>query len=214
MGEKNFGYIYIYKCVVGSGSDICKIGITKNFHDRLKQHVRTPYYGFMPYIEFTTGNPIFTAFKVRDYDLADNLIEELLNTKKIGNYEIYNIDYEEAIKIIYKTLVKKDRLIELIKEDYTDYDYLEESEFKAEKEMINTRISVFKDIVKQLLLKYNDELPEEVLVMLRDKEDYIDNCNSHYIRGNYVEFTNNLILDLNYNKATRLEILNKLKKFI
>ncbi|MBR3660359.1 MAG: GIY-YIG nuclease family protein [Bacilli bacterium] len=214
MGEKNFGYIYIYKCVVGSGSDICKIGITKNFHDRLKQHVRTPYYGFMPYVEFTTGNPIFTAFKVRDYDLADNLIEELLNTKKIGNYEIYNIDYEEAIKIIYKTLVKKDRLIELIKEDYTDYDYLEESEFKAEKEMIDTRISVFKDIVKQLLLKYNDELPEEVLVMLRDKEDYIDNCNSHYIRGNYVEFTNNLILDLNYNKATRLEILNKLKKFI
>lgn len=214
MGEKKFGYIYIYKCVVGSGSDICKIGITKNFHDRLKQHVRTPYYGFMPYVEFTTGNPIFTAFKVRDYDLADNLIEELLNTKKIGNYEIYNIDYEEAIKIIYKTLVKKDRLIELIKEDYTDYDYLEESEFKAEKEMINTRISVFKDIVKQLLLKYNDELPEEVLVMLRDKEDYIDNCNSHYIRGNYVEFTNNLILDLNYNKATRLEILNKLKKFI
>lgn len=214
MGEKNFGYIYIYKCVVGSGSDICKIGITKNFHDRLKQHVRTPYYGFMPYVEFTTGNPIFTAFKVRDYDLADNLIEELLNTKKIGNYEIYNIDYEEAIKIIYKTLVKKDRLIELIKEDYTDYDYLEESEFKAEKEMIDTRISVFKDIVKQLLLKYNDELPEEVLVMLRDKEDYISNCNSHYIRGNYVDFTNNLILDLNYNKATRLEILNKLKKFI
>lgn len=214
MGEKNFGYIYIYKCVVGSGSDICKIGITKNFHDRLKQHVRTPYYGFMPYVEFTTGNPIFTAFKVRDYDLADNLIEELLNTKKIGNYEIYNIDYEEAIKIIYKTLVKKDRLIELIKEDYTDYDYLKESEFKAEKEMIDTRISVFKDIVKQLLLKYNDELPEEVLVMLRDKEDYISNCNSHYIRGNYVDFTNNLILDLNYNKATRLEILNKLKKFI
>ena len=64
MGEKNFGYIYIYKCVVGSGSDICKIGITKNFHDRLKQHIRTPYYGFMPYVEFTTGNPIFTAFKV------------------------------------------------------------------------------------------------------------------------------------------------------
>ena len=214
MGEKNFGYIYIYKCVVGSGLDICKIGITKNFHDRLKQHVRTPYYGFMPYVEFTTGNPIFTAFKVRDYDLADHLIEELLNTKKIGNYEIYNIDYEEAIKIIYKTLVKKDRLIELIKEDYTDYDYLEESEFKAEKEMINTRISIFKDIVKHLLLKYNDELPDEVLVMLRDNEDYIDNCNSHYIRGNYVEFTNNLILDLNYNKATRLEILNKLKKFI
>ena len=27
MEDNNYGYIYIYKCVVGAGSDICKIGI-------------------------------------------------------------------------------------------------------------------------------------------------------------------------------------------
>ena len=76
----------------------------------------------MPYFEFTTGNPIFTAFKVNNYNLSDSLIEELLKNKKIGNYEIYNIDYEEAIKVLYIALKEKNRLIELIKEDYTDYD--------------------------------------------------------------------------------------------
>ena len=214
MKDSNIGYIYIYKCVVGSGSDICKIGITKNFHDRLKQHVRTPYYGFMPYVEFTTGNPIFTAFKVSNYDLADDLIEEILKNKKVGNYEIYNIDYEEAIKVLYRALKEKSRLIELIKEDYTDYDILEDNLIKTKIEPIDTRIKNFKEIVKQLLLKYDNELPEEILVMLRDKDDYIKNCNSHYVRGNFLDFPNNMVLDLNYNKSTRLEILSKLKRFV
>lgn len=133
MKEVNVGYIYIYKCVVGSGSDVCKIGITKDFHKRLQQHVRTPYYGFMPYIEFTTGNPIAT---------------------------------------------------------------------------------VFKGIMRQIIDKYSEELPEELLLMLRDKDDYIENCNSHYVRGNYIDCPNNMVLDLNYNKEKRLEILNKLKKII
>lgn len=31
MLEKDEGYIYIYKCVVGTVSDICKIGITRIF---------------------------------------------------------------------------------------------------------------------------------------------------------------------------------------
>lgn len=214
MLEKDEGYIYIYKCVVGAGSDICKVGITKNFHDRLKQHIRTPYYGFMPYVEFTTGNPIFTAFKVNNYNLSDSLIEELLKNKKIGNYEIYNIDYEEAIKVLYIALKEKNRLIELIKEDYTDYDILKENEYGISKETNDTKISIFKKIIEQLLLKYNKELPEEILVLLRDKEDYIKNCHSHYIRGNYVDFPNNMVLDLNYSKTTRIEILNKLKKYI
>lgn len=214
MEEKNCGYIYIYKCVVGSGSDVCKIGITKNFHDRLKQHVRTPYYGFMPYVEFTTGNPIFTAFKVSNYDLADNLIEELFKNKRIGNYEIYNVDYEGAIRILYKALKEKNRLIELIKEDYTDYDSLEENSINFSQEISDTRIGTFKEKIDQLLIKYNNELPEEILILLRDKDAYIENCHSHYIRGNYVDFSNNMVLDLNYNKATRLEILNKLKKFL
>lgn len=160
----------------------------------------------MPYVEFTTGNPIFTAFKVSNYDSADDLIEEILKNKKVGNYEIYNIDYEEAIKVLYNTLKGKNMLIELIKEDYTDYDLLEENLIKTQSESIDTRIKSFKEIVNQLLLKYDKELPEEILVLLRDKDDYI--------RENYVEFPNNMILDLNYNKSTRLEILSKLKRFI
>ena len=154
----------------------------------------------MPYVEFTTGNPIFTAFKVSNYDLADDLIEEILKNKKVGNYEIYNIDYEEAIKVLYRALKEKSRLIELIKEDYTDYDILEDNLIKTKIEPIDTRIKNFKEIVKQLLLKYDNELPEEILVMLRDKDDYIKNCNSHYVRGNFLDFPNNMVLDLNYNK--------------
>ena len=98
MKEANFVYIYIYKCVVESGSDVCKIGITKDFHKRLQQHVRTPYYGFMPYIEFTTGNPIATIFKVSEYDKTDDLIDELFHENQFDNFEIYSINYDDAIK--------------------------------------------------------------------------------------------------------------------
>ena len=64
----NKGYIYIYKCIVGSKSDVCKIGKTKHFHDgyyRLKQHGRTLYYGFVPYTDFTTGFPIATGEDIK-----------------------------------------------------------------------------------------------------------------------------------------------------
>ena len=92
MNEKlNEGYIYIYKCVVGSGSDVCKIGITKDYHKRLQQHVRTPYYGFMPYIEFTTGNPIATVFKISNYDSADTIINNIFHENQFGTFEIYSI---------------------------------------------------------------------------------------------------------------------------
>ncbi len=212
--NNNEGYIYIYKCIIGSGSDVCKIGITKNFHDRLKQHVRTPYYGFMPYIEFTTGNPIFTAFRISNYELADSLINELFKEKQIGNYEVYNIYYEDAIKMLYFELKSRNRLIELIKEDYSDYDeILSEHNYNTDNNE-DTKIATFKDLGSQIVSKYNGELPEEVLVMLRDKDDYIKNCYSHYIRGNYVDFPNNLILDLNYNRATRIEIKKKLLDFL
>ena len=209
MKEANVGYIYIYKCVVGSGSDVCKIGITKDFHKRLQQHVRTPYYGFMPYIEFTTGNPIATVFKVSEYDKADDLIDELFHENQFGNFEIYSIDYDDAIKKLYNGLKNKNRLIELIKEDYSAYDFLNN---KIENE--DTKITVFKGITRQIIDKYGEELPEELLLMLRDKDDYIENCNSHYVRGNYIDCPTNMVLDLNYNKEKRLEILNKLKKFI
>lgn len=212
--NNNEGYIYIYKCVIGSGSDVCKIGITKNFHDRLKQHVRTPYYGFMPYIEFTTGNPIATVFKINNYDLADNLINELFKEKQIGNYEVYNIYYEDAIKMLYFELKKKNRIIELVKEDYTDYDEILTEFNYNNTDNEDTKIGVFKELEEQIVYKYNGQLPEEVLVMLRDKDDYIKNCYSHYKRGNYVDFPNNMILDLNYNRATRIGIKKKLTEIL
>lgn len=66
MEDKNVGYIYVYKYVVKSISD--KIGMTKDLIKRLQLHVRTLYYGFIPYAEFTTGNSIATVFKVSEYD--------------------------------------------------------------------------------------------------------------------------------------------------
>ena len=77
------------------------------------------------------------------------------------------MDYEDAIKILYKALKEKNKLIELIKEDYTDYDILEENTVEVSQEENDTRISTFKKIIGQLLLRYNEELPEEVLILLR-----------------------------------------------
>lgn len=207
----NEGYIYIFKCVVGGASSVCKIGITKDFHTRLRQHVRTPYYGFIPYIEFTTGNPIATVFKIKEYDLADELIDELFHDNQFGNFEIYCIDYDEAIKRLYFGLKDRNRLIELIKDNYSLYSFLNNND---DENYINTNKIVFEEIKSKLLVKYNDSFPEELLLMLKNKSEFMENCNSHFIRGNYIDFTEELVLDLNFNKEKRVEILNKLKSFL
>ena len=46
--------------------------------------------------------------------------------------------------------------------------------------------------------------------MLRDKADYEENCKSHYNTGNYIVISDKYILDLNYNKAKRTELKEKL----
>lgn len=204
--ENEFGYIYIYKCVVGSGSDVCKIGITKDYHKRLQQHVRTPYYGFIPYIEFTTGNPIATIFKVNDYSSADAIINKVFHDNQFGNFEIYSIDYDDAIKKLYEELKNTNRLIELIKDNYSLYSFLNNNEGN-----VKTNKKEFKNIREQLLVKYSGSLPEELMSMLKDKNTFIENCHSHYLTGNYIDFPSNLVLDLNYNRERRIEILNKLK---
>ena len=211
MKKNDEGYIYIYKCVVGSGSDVCKIGKSKDVYKRLKQHVRTPYYGFMPYIEFTTGNPIATVFKINEYIYADNLIDELFHENQFGNYEIYLVDYDEAVKKIYEKLIEKDYLVEFIKDNYSLYSFINNEDSDK---LVNTNKKVFENIKKELLIKYNYNLPEDILIMLKDKNEFIKNCSSHYIRGNYIEFPENLVLDLNFNKEKRFEILKKLKKFL
>lgn len=207
--ENEFGYIYIYKCVVGSGSDVCKIGITKDYHKRLQQHVRTPYYGFIPYIEFTTGNPIATIFKVNDYSSADEIINKVFHDNQFGNFEIYSIDYDDAIKKLYEELKNTNRLIELIKDNYSLYSFLNNNEGN-----VKTNKKEFENIREQLLVKYSDSLPEELMSMLKDKNAFIENCHSHYLTGNYIDFPSNLVLDLNYNRERRIEILNKLKRLL
>ncbi len=207
----NEGYIYIYKCVVGSGSDVCKIGITKDYHKRMQQHVRTPYYGFMPYIEFTTGNPIATVFKIRDYDSADNIINRIFHDNQFGNFEIYSIDYDEAIRKLYNELNNNNQLVELIKDNYSLYSFLDNN---IEESNINTNKKEFESVKNQLLEKYNNILPDALMTMLKDKDDFIENCHSHYSTGNYIDFPSNLVLDLNYNKEKRIEILNKLRELL
>ena len=210
MDDKmNQGYIYIYKCVVGSGSDICKIGITQNFHDRLKQHVRTPYYGFMPYIEFTTGNPIATVFKVNDCNKSDKIIKNEFSKYQFSNIEIYNVDYDKAIEEIYNILKKERQLIELIKENYSEYNFLDNKN-KIDK----TTKKEFLDVKERIVSKYGNNFPEELVIMLREKNDFKENCKSHFNTGNFIKFNNDMILDLNYNKSIRVEILNKLKRFL
>lgn len=209
--KSNEGYIYIYKCVVGSGSDVCKIGITKDYNKRLKQHVRTPYYGFMPYIEFTTGNPIATIFKINDYANADRIIDSVFKNNQFGNFEIYSVDYDEAIQMLYYELDNKNLLVDFVKDNYSLYSFLDD---RSETKNINTNKQDFNKIKEEILIKYNNSIPEELMNMLKDKDEFIENCHSHYATGNYIEFPFNLVLDLNYNKQKRIDILNKLKKFI
>lgn len=37
------GFIYVYPCIMGGTKNLCKIGVTDNFKERMSQHVRTPY---------------------------------------------------------------------------------------------------------------------------------------------------------------------------
>lgn len=208
------GYIYIYKCIVGAHSDICKIGRTKHFEDncdRLKQHVRTTYYGFTAYTEFTTGKPIATLFKVKNLNKADHLIKKYFKEYQVSSIEIYNIDYDDAIEKIYYYLKENEQLIELIKEDFSAYEFLNRN---SENDTINTTKSAFEKVKQELLLKYPDEIPYQLLVLLRDIKEFQQNCPSHFRNNHFIEFPNGLVLDINFNKAKRVEILNKLKQLL
>ena len=211
--EEKTGYIYIYKCIVGSHSDICKIGKTEHYGDsmdRLKQHLRTTYYGFTPYCDFVTGNVIATAFKVKNVDDSDRLAKQLFIKKQISGIEIYNVDYDYAIKKLYKALKKNNQLIELIKDGNSAYDFLN----KKVSFEISTTKATFEEIKDQLLSKYGENLPDELLNMLRDRKSFEENCVSHSKSGNYIIFPNDMVLDIHFNKAKRTEILNNLKSFL
>lgn len=202
------GYIYIFKCIVGSHSDICKIGKTKHFgdsNDRIRQHGRTTYYGFTPYTDFASGNPIATAFKVKDMDKADRLVKNCFRHCQVSTIEIYNLDYDVAIEKIYRYLTIEQQFIELIKDGISVYNFLDEVDVERE-----TTKAAFEEVKQEILAKY-DQLPEELLVLLRDKNEFEEHCVSHFSSGNYIDFPNDLVLDIHFNKSKRREILAKLK---
>lgn len=205
------GYIYIYKCVVGNVDNICKIGKTTHFRDkhcRIVQSLRTPYAGLFPYLSFD-GTPIVTGFKVKDVGAADIEVQEYFKKQQISTLEIYVIDYIDGVKKLHDFLVRKKLLIELLEDGVTDYSFLQDDE----KILVDTSKSSFKKIKQELLSKY-DVLPTEVLKLLRTKADIQDNCPSHLMYGNYVEFPGDMILDLNFDKARRVKILTQLNGFI
>ena len=45
---------------------------------------------------------------------------------------------------------------------------------------------------------------------VREKEDFTLNCKSHMNKGSYVDVPGNYVLDINYNKAKKIEIKEKL----
>lgn len=205
------GYIYIYKCVVGNVDNICKIGKTTHFRDkhcRIVQSLRTPYFGFMPYMQFD-GTPIVTGFKVRDVDIADAEVQKYFKKQQVSTLEIYVGNYCDFIKKLCYLLKKCKLFIELLEDGVTDYSFLQYDE----KISVDTSKSSFEKIKQELLSKY-DDLPTEVLKLLRTKADIQDNCPSHLKFGNYVEFPGEMILDLNFDKARRFDILSQLSGFI
>lgn len=213
------GFIYIYRCIVGSNKDICKIGVTKHLGDewdRLKQHLRTTYYGFTPYTDFVSGKVIATGFKVTDMRKADNKVRSYFSKQQISSIEIYNIDYAEAIEKLYNLLKDESLLLGIIRDGYSTYEYL--------KIPYNLILDNFKDyeggttrkdfmpIVNRLIEKYKGNYPDELLSMLREEDEFKEVCSSHYNegKGNFIRFGDNLILDIHYCKSKKKEIMEKL----
>ena len=207
-------YIYVFKCIVGSRSDVIKIGRTAHYYDdndRLAQHGRTHYYGFVPYTDFKTGKPISTAFQVKNMTTSENLIKKELKEKQFTSLEIFNIDYEKAIEIIYNLLVENNQYIKIEKDGYSTYDFL-----PKEEKSYDTSKKSFEAIRDQILDIYkNQELPFELVKLLRDKEDFENNCISHFnSKSNWIDFRDNLILDFNFGAKVRSRIKSDLEEFI
>ena len=207
-------YIYVFKCIVGSRSDVIKIGRTAHYYDdndRLAQHGRTLYYGFVPYTDFKTGKPISTAFQVKNMTTSENLIKKALKKKQFASLEIFNIDYEKAIEIIYNLLVENNQYIKIEKDDYSSYKFL-----PKEEKSYDTSKKSFEAIRDQILDIYkNQELPFELVKLLRDKKDFENNCISHFnSKSNWIDFRDNLILDFNFEAKVRSRIKSDLEEFI
>ncbi len=210
MSKNTQGYIYVFKLIVGTCNDFIKIGKSGNIDnekDRLVQHKRTSYHGFTPYCDFVTGKIIATKFEVKNMNKCDKAIKEIkkLKNKQLSNLEVYNIDYDIANKLIYEYLVNENELIKFVEDGYSVYPFIKES--TSIKSITKKDYNKVKD---DLINKYKKNLPEELLEILREKDEFIKHCKSHYDRKNYIDFPNDLVLDTNFNAETRIKLYNDL----
>lgn len=206
----NIGYIYIYKCVVGSVDNICKIGKTTHFRDkhcRIIQSLRTPYAGLYPYLSFD-GTPIVTGFKVKSVDAADDAVREHFKKqqKQISTLELYVTDYKDAIRELYVFLKQQNQFIELVEDGVTNYDFLQLDD------SIDTSKSSFMNLLDSILLKYN-KIPDELLPLFKTEEDFKDRCSTHYKSGNYVSI-DNLVLDLHVERSKRIDLFSRISDLL
>lgn len=148
--------------------------------------------------------------KVKDMKKVDLLIKEFFKEYRMSTLEIYVIDYDLALEKLYYFLRENNQLIMLIEDGVSRYEFLNERENMDN----DTSKGQFEKIRDNILEKYNREIPLELLTLLRDRSEFERNCSSHMSSGNYIDFPNDLVLDIHYNKIKRMEILNKLKKLL
>jgi hypothetical protein len=209
------GFIYIYKC--NGLKDICKIGKTEDIKSRLSQHVRTPYYGFMPYLDFLTGMPIFTSFAVDDVDKVDKQMKSFLSRHQVSSMEIYQINYGEAITYFSALGILSDKdgytdYANLIK-DYQDRETNEEESIRDCESLSNemlTRKKDFQTVVEEILANNNSEIPGE----LETCNFLIDELKEYHIKYNSYIRINNKYININKNKKDRVKIMSALKKIL
>ncbi len=204
------GFIYVYPCIMGGTKNLCKIGVTDNFKERMSQHVRTPYHGFNCMLNYPSYKPIATALRIKNMDIADELVKDCFHDYQLAGIEVYNINYNVSIQELYNLLYEHKQYVELIEDGVTDYGFL----VLKEEVKVDTTKPVFEALRDKILSKYNDELPEELLLLLRDVEEFKTHCSSHYETGNFVEFFDGLVLDIGVCKASRALLLNKLQELL
>lgn len=92
--DQTTGNIYVY---LTENKDLCKIGITKNWSKRAKQHKKDPYYGVMPSLT-KEGNLRSFSFKIKQYKTVESTFKSLL--RRVGTAELYIADPVSVYKLL------------------------------------------------------------------------------------------------------------------
>ena len=203
------GFIYVYPCIMGGCKTLSKIGVTNNLKARMTQHLRTPYQGFTCAVTIPDYKPIVTAFKVKYMDEADRLIKDkdTFSEIQLSGFEVYNMNYKIAIQELFNLLNEHGQYLGRIDDGITDYSFL-----KLEEDIkIDTSKKVFEALRDKILLKYKKTLPEDLIAVLRDKEEFERHCPSH---KSFIEFRDGLILDISVSRPSRVLLLEKLHSFL